>query len=194
MIPIDVRVVAATHRDLDELVRAGQFREDLYYRLNVVTLKVPPLRERPEDIPLIATHYLTVFTEQANRPIHGFTPEAMAILRAYAWPGNVRELVNVVERAVALAQGSVVEITDLPEKVAGKAIFARALVGQPADRPTLAEVSRRYILQVLGEVGGRKTEAARLLGVPRRTLYRMLARFEGGDKSRELGHNDSHDD
>ncbi len=188
MVPIDVRVVAATHRDLDALVRAGRFREDLYYRLNVVTLNFPPLRERLEDVPRIATHYLTVFSEQANRPIHGFTPEAMAALRAYAWPGNVRELVNVVERAVALAPGSVVEITDLPEKLATRALIARAIAGQPTDRPTLAEVTRRYVLQVLGEVGGNKTEAARLLGVPRRTLYRMLARLESGEASDNVGH------
>jgi len=188
MIPIDVRVVAATHRDLDGLVRAGQFRDDLYYRLNVVTLKVPPLRERLEDIPLIATHYLTVFGEEANRPIRGFTPEAVAILRAYPWPGNVRELVNVVERAVALAQGSVVEVTDLPEKLTGGAIAARASAGHPADRPTLAVVTRGYVLQVLSETGGNKAEAARLLGVPRRTLYRMLTRFAEGEGVEESGH------
>ena len=189
-IPIDVRVVAATHRDLDALLRAGQFREDFYYRLNVVTLKVPPLCERPEDIPLIATHYLTVFSEEANRPIHGFTPEAMAILRAYDWPGNIRELVNVVERAVALAQGSVVEVSDLPDKLARRDPAVRALGEHPADRPTLAQVTRRYLLQILSETGGNKAESARLLGVPRRTLYRMLAKLDDGERSGEVGHYD----
>ena len=187
-VPVDVRVVAATHRALEDLVRAGRFREDLYYRLNVVTLKVPPLRERPEDIPLIVTHYLTLFCEQANRPIHALSPEAMAALRAYPWPGNVRELVNVIERAVALAPGSVVEISDLPEKVAASQETALGSTFNASDRLTLAEVTRRYVLEVLAKAGGNKTEAARMLGVPRRTLYRMLDRMMDRDSRGEMGH------
>lgn len=190
-VPVDVRVVAATHRNLDSLVRSGKFREDLFYRLNVVTLKVPPLRDRPEDIPLIASHYLTIFSEQSARMIHGFTPEAMAALRAYSWPGNVRELVNVVERAVALAPGSVVERGDLPEKLALHAPSAREpCAGSGAERLTLAEVMRRYVLRVLEEAGGNKSEAARLLGVPRRTFYRMLARIEGAEGAADVSHYD----
>ncbi len=189
-LPVDVRVVAATHQNLEDLVLAGRFREDLYYRLNVVTLKVPPLRERLEDIPLVATHYLTIFSEKANRPIHAFTPEAMAAFRAYSWPGNVRELVNVVERAVALAPGSVVEITDLPEKVAMSAHAARGYAVSAAGRLTLAEVTRRYVFEVLDQAGGNKTEAARVLGIPRRTLYRMLARIEASGTADRASHYD----
>ena len=185
-VPVDVRVVAATHQSLEDLVRAGRFREDLYYRLNVVTLKVPPLRERPEDIPLIATHYLSLFCEQANRPIHALSPEAMAALRAYPWPGNVRELVNVIERAVALAPGSVVEIGDLPDKVAASQVVSQGSAFSASDRLTLAEVTRRYVLEVLAKTGGNKTEAARALGVPRRTLYRMLERMGTSDSVGEV--------
>ncbi|MBI4364679.1 MAG: sigma-54-dependent Fis family transcriptional regulator, partial [Candidatus Latescibacteria bacterium] len=179
-VPVDVRVVAATHHNLESLVGLGKFREDLFYRLNVVTLKVPPLRDRVEDIPLIASHYLTVFGEQAGRPIHGFTPAAMAALRTYPWPGNVRELVNVVERAVALAPGSVVELSDLPEKLATRVRIEGPPAGS-AGRQTLAELTRSYVMRVLEETKGNKTEAARVLGVPRRTFYRMLSRLSTGD-------------
>jgi two-component system, NtrC family, response regulator AtoC len=177
-IPIDVRMVTATHQDLDGLVRAGRFREDLYYRLNVVTLRVPRLRERPEDIPLLAEHFLRRFGALSNRPLLGFSTSAMGALQAYPWPGNVRELENVVDRAVALAPGSVVELTDLPDKLIVHAHTGREgrKPGLPK-RPTLDETIRVYVLQILEEVGGNKTEAARVLGVPRRTLYRMLGRY-----------------
>jgi two-component system, NtrC family, response regulator HydG len=180
-IPVDVRMVAATNQDLEDLVRAGRFREDLYYRLNVVTLKVPRLRERPEDIPLLAEHFLRRFTADSRRPLIGFSSSAMAALQAYPWPGNVRELENVVDRAVALAPGSVVELTDLPDKLIVHAHTggrgALGGEGAGAKRATLEETVRGYVLQTLDEVGGNKTEAARVLGVPRRTLYRMLERY-----------------
>jgi DNA-binding NtrC family response regulator len=181
-IPVDVRMVAATHQDLDELVRAGRFREDLYYRLNVVTLRVPRLAERPEDIPLLAEHFLRRFGALSNRPLIGFSASAMAALQAYAWPGNVRELENVVDRAVALAPGSIVELTDLPEKLivhAHTGVRGERRPGRGAEikRATLDETVQEYVLTILNEVGGNKTEAARVLGVPRRTLYRMLERY-----------------
>jgi DNA-binding NtrC family response regulator len=183
-VPVDVRVVTATHQDLEELLRGGRFREDLYYRLNVVTLRVPPLRERPEDIPLLAEHFLKRYSALSNRPLMGFSDRAKAALLAYAWPGNVRELENVVDRAVALAPGSIVEESDLPDK-----LIVHARTGPSADasedRPTLEERTRDYVLQVLEEAGGNKTEAARILGVPRRTLYRMLERF-GASASRDV--------
>jgi DNA-binding NtrC family response regulator len=186
-IPVDVRMVAATHQDLEELVRAGRFREDLYYRLNVVTLRLPRLRERPEDVPLLAEHFLRRFGALSNRPLTGFSSAAMAALQIYPWPGNVRELENVVDRAVALAPGSVVELTDLPEKLIVHAHTGgrgrRGPVEVDARRPTLEETVREYVLQVLEEVGGNKTEAARVLDVPRRTLYRMLERY-GAPKAR----------
>jgi len=185
-IPVDVRMVTATHQDLDALVRAGRFREDLYYRLNVVTLRVPRLAERPEDIPLLAEHFLRRFGALSNRPLLGFSASAMMALQAYAWPGNVRELENVVDRAVALAPGSIVELTDLPDKLIVHArTGSRDSQGRSVEikRATLDETIQEYVLQVLEEVGGNKTEAARVLGVPRRTLYRMLDRY-GAVRSR----------
>jgi len=182
-IAVDVRMVTATHQDLEDLVRSGRFREDLYYRLNVVSLRVPRLRERPEDIPLLAEHFLRRFGALSNRPLTGFSPSAMTALQAYPWPGNVRELENVVDRAVALAPGSIVELTDLPDKLivhahTGARERARGgVVVSDERRATLDETVRSYVFQTLEEVGGNKTEAARVLGVPRRTLYRMLERY-----------------
>ncbi|HEU5311641.1 MAG TPA: sigma-54 dependent transcriptional regulator [Candidatus Eisenbacteria bacterium] len=181
-IPVDVRVVAATHQDLEELVRAGRFRVDLYYRLHVVALHVPPLRERREDIPVLAEHFLREYSARSNRVVRGFSPRAMEALLAHPWPGNVRELENVVERAVALAPGSTVEESDLPDKLIPG---SRLPAAEPhaATRATLDEVARSYVLQVLDQVGGNKSEAARILGIPRRTLYRMLERYETGESS-----------
>jgi two-component system response regulator HydG len=176
-IPVDVRVVAATHQDLEALVRAGRFRVDLYYRLHVVAFHVPPLRERREDIPVLAEHFLREYARRSNRVLRGFSPRAMEALLAHPWPGNVRELENVVERAVALAPGSRVEESDLPDKLI---VRARTAAPEPRteSRATLDEVARGYVLQVLDQVGGNKSEAARILGIPRRTLYRMLERYE----------------
>ena len=197
-VPVDTRVVAATHRDLESLVHAGRFREDLYYRLNVVSLKVPPLRERPDDVPLLAAHFLRQYSAQSGRPVHGFSREAMAALVHYGWPGNVRELENVVDRAVALATGSVAEEADLPDKLLG-AVQGLDSPAPPAgepllglrDRPPLGEIVRRYVLGVLAEVGGNKSEAARVLGVPRRSLYRMIDRYEAARGDGVVSHNDS---
>ena len=186
-VPVDVRVVAATHRDLEGLVREGKFREDLYYRLHVVALRVPPLRERREDIPVLAEHFLREYAAQSDRPIQGFSTKAMEALRAYAWPGNVRELENAIERAVALAPGATVEMGDLPERVLLRESTA-AEAGTHRDRVSLDEVTRRYVMEVLAETGGNKTEAARILGVPRRTLYRMLERFEHDGPAPGAGH------
>jgi DNA-binding NtrC family response regulator len=184
-IPVDVRVVAATHQDLEALVRAGRFRMDLYYRLHVVALHVPPLRERREDIPILAEHFLREYAARSSRALRGFSPRAMEMLLAHPWPGNVRELENVVERAVALAPGSTVEESDLPEKMIG---HSRVTPAQSASstRATLDEVARNYVLQVLDQVGGNKSEAARVLGIPRRTLYRMLERYDSGNPVTEV--------
>jgi DNA-binding NtrC family response regulator len=182
-IPVDVRIVAATHRDLGSLVASGRFREDLYYRLRVVALRVPPLRERREDIPILAEHFLRRFASLSRRRLQSFSPAAMALLQGYRWPGNVRELENVVDRAVALAPGSVVEAADLPEEVLGPSgATGRGLVGDPL---SLDEVTRRHVLSVLKAAGGNKSKAAKLLGVPRRTLYRLLERYgpPGGERA-----------
>ena len=176
MMPIDVRTIAATDETLEALVRKGTILQDLHRQLAVVALRVPPLRERTEDIPLLAEHFLQRFGTLADRPILGFSDRAVAALVAYSWPGNVRELESVVERAVAIAPGSTVEERDLPDT-----ILVQAHTGGPegpaAPRPTLEDTIRTYVLQILAESGGNKTAAARALGVPRRTLYRMLERY-----------------
>jgi DNA-binding NtrC family response regulator len=172
--PVDVRVLAATNKDLAAAVRAGKFREDLYYRLDVVALRIPPLRERPEDVPLLAEH----FAAKHGRPEGAaITPAARDLLLGYSWPGNVRELENVIARALALNPAGVVTPDDLPPALRS----AAAPVPPPGakERPTLAEVERRYAAQVLAEAGGNKTRAAEILGIDRKTLYRLLG--EGGD-------------
>jgi DNA-binding NtrC family response regulator len=182
-VPVDVRVVAATHQDLEALARAGRFRTDLYYRLHVVALHVPPLRERREDIPVLAEHFLREYAAESDRPIQGFSPQAMQRLLAHSWPGNVRELENVVERAVALAPGLIVEESDLPEKLA--VTDRESSLASHADRLTLEETIRRHVVEVLEQVHGNKSEAARVLGIPRRTLYRMLERYGPAGESQE---------
>ncbi|HET6440690.1 MAG TPA: sigma-54 dependent transcriptional regulator [Anaeromyxobacter sp.] len=172
-VPVDVRVLAATNKDLGKLVQEGKFREDLYYRINVVTLRLPPLRERREDIPLLAEH----FAAKHGRPEGAaITAEARELLIAYDWPGNVRELENVVARALALNHSGLVVPEDLPERLRGLP------PGIPppgsSERPTLAEVERRYAMRILTETGGNKTRAAEILGIDRKTLYRIIGEKE----------------
>jgi two-component system response regulator HydG len=168
----DVRVVAATNTDVAALVREKKFREDLFYRLNVITLQIPPLRERREDIPLLAQHFLRRFAMKNGKTIAGFTEEALDLLENYPWPGNVRELENVVERAVVLARSPVISPADLPESLAGSDSAARHLVisiGTP-----LEEVEDRLIGETLRYTKGDKTLAAKLLGIATRTIYRRM--------------------
>jgi len=169
---VDVRLVAATHADLAALVREKRFREDLYYRLNVITIKLSPLRERREDIPLLAHHFLQKYAAKNAKDIGGVTEEALDILQTYAWPGNVRELENVIERAVVLTQSSQISPADLPETLVRTDQAARHLVisiGTP-----LEEVEDRLIEETLRYTKGDKTLAAKLLGIATRTIYRRL--------------------
>jgi len=179
VIPIDVRLIAATNRSLEQLVQTGAFREDLYYRLNVVSLTLPPLRERQEDIPILAQHFLNRFAEQNRKPIKGFTQQAMDRLLRYSWPGNIRELMNAVERAVVLAQSEIIDEADL-------AIFPLTPVadGSKDLRPSvlpeskrLVEMEKEAIVKTLAETGGNKSQAARLLGITRKTLQNKLKAF-----------------
>ena len=172
-IPVDVRIVAATNRDLHAVVGAGAFRDDLYYRLNVVTLTVPPLRVRASDIPLLAQHFLEKFASETGRPVKRLTREAQALLASHHWPGNVRELEHAIERAVALASSETLLASDLPAHVRQEPERAPQL---PAAGMTLADVKRWYVNKVLEEAGGNKLRAADLLGIDRRTLYRILER------------------
>jgi two-component system, NtrC family, response regulator AtoC len=172
-VKVDVRVVAATNKDLQARVAEGLFREDLLYRLDVVHLRLPPLRERREDITAMVEHFAALHARGGVRPV--VTPEAVARLTAYEWPGNVRQLENVVARALALNVTGVLGPQDFPEPI-GDA--PKKLTGLAEDMPSLAELSRRYAAQVLQHVGGNKSEAARLLGVDRKTLYKLLEAAE----------------
>jgi two-component system response regulator HydG len=168
----DVRLVAATNAELATLVQERRFREDLFYRLNVITVRLPPLRERREDIPLLAQHFLRRFAAKNAKSIAGFTDEAVDVLQTYPWPGNVRELENVIERAVVLTRSSMISPADLPEAVVGSDQAARHLViaiGTP-----LGEVEDRLIEETLRYTRGDKTLAAKLLGIATRTIYRRM--------------------
>ena len=179
-IPFDVRVVVATNRDLRKLVADGGFRDDLYYRLNVVTITMPPLRERASDIPLLAQHFLEVFARRSGRAIKRLAPESVALLTGYRWPGNVRELEHVIERATALSASETLLPDDFPPHLREERDRAPRL---PADGMTLEDVKRWYVNKVLEESGGNKLRAAELLGIDRRTLYRILERQATEDES-----------
>jgi two-component system response regulator HydG len=173
-IRVDVRLVCATNRDLEAEVRAGRFREDLYFRINVVTVRMPPLRDRAGDIPILVRHFINKIARREGRAEASVSPEALDILTRHAWPGNVRELENAIERAVAIAKGNVVLPSDLPAEVYGGSPSAPASIID--DRPTLGELEKRYIALVLAECGGNKKRAAEKLGIDRRTLYRAIER------------------
>jgi len=195
-IRVDVRIVTASNQDLATLVREKRFREDLYYRLNVITVTAPPLRERREDVAVLAQHFLRVYAAKNNRHLEGFSDEALHCLEAYAWPGNVRELENVVERAVVLARGSTVEVTDLPDNVAERAVmlerqeagegsagaaaesFFKVKVGTP-----LAEVEQRILEETLRLTKGNKTLTAKILGIDPKTVFRKLKAGEAEEPS-----------
>ena len=172
----DVRVIAATNRDLEADVAAGRFRKDLFYRLNVIHLTIPPLRERVEDIPLLALHFLDKFCLENNRPPMGFSPEVLGALKSYAWPGNVRELQNAVERSVALCTGNMVELEDLPDDIRQHSPEDDIIV-LPVGA-SMEEIEKLAIIQTLRKTGGDKELAARLLGIGLATLYRRLKEME----------------
>ncbi|MEX2181290.1 MAG: sigma-54 dependent transcriptional regulator [Gemmatimonadaceae bacterium] len=175
-IPIDTRILAATNRDLEEEIKRGTFRRDLYYRLNVIALHLPPLRDRREDIPLLAEAFLQRGAEQRGEPVKRLSEETAAAMLAYAWPGNVRELENALERAVILTAGTTVELPALPERVTERR--SEPLVAErTAANPTLETIERAYILWVLNSEQGNKTRAAEVLGIDPSTLHRKLARY-----------------
>ncbi|TMB33595.1 MAG: sigma-54-dependent Fis family transcriptional regulator [Deltaproteobacteria bacterium] len=183
-VKVDSRVVAATNRDLSAAVQAGKFREDLYYRLNVIQVVLPPLRERVEDIPLLADHFVARYAAKNNKQFSGITPGAMEALEAYAWPGNVRELENAIERAVVLSPGSEIDIDALPQPLLHAARGPRgpippALEGRTLSIPlgtTMEEIELRVIRETLRHTKGDKNLAAQLLGIAARTIYRKLDR------------------
>ncbi len=173
---VDVRIVAATHKDLKAAIKNGTFREDLYYRLSVIPITIPPLRHRREDIPLLAEHFLKKYAAANKSQVHKFSQEAMARLISMPWEGNVRELENVIERAVVLARGTEIDTKDLPSAGEGnvESFFESNNMGS---LPTLEEIEKRYFKFILDKTGGRKEKAAQILGVNRRTLYRKEREF-----------------
>jgi DNA-binding NtrC family response regulator len=179
---VDVRLVAATHRNLEEMVRAGQFREDLYYRLNVISIALPPLRERRGDIEILIDHFLGKYEHETGQRAPTFSSDALQQLQSYSWPGNVRELENVVERALLLSSHGVITPESLPPRLHGKVVIT------PSGFVSLDEMIDRYVQQVLEHTQGNRTRAAQILGISRRTLHRMAERerqaeAESRDKS-----------
>jgi transcriptional regulator with PAS, ATPase and Fis domain len=173
-IKVDVRVIAATNQQLEPLVRDERFREDLFDRLNVVSIALPSLRERKEDIPLLATHFLQKFTEENHKNISHISPEALQILTHYSWPGNVRELEHTIERAVILSVHPIILPEDLPGKIFEEARETAFLL--PGEPLPLKEVEKQYVLKVLEGVKGNKKRASEILGIDRTTLYRILGK------------------
>jgi len=171
-IKVDVRVIAATNQSLEPLVKSGKFREDLFDRLNVVTITLPPLRERKEDIPLLANHFLQKFSEENHKNISHISPEVLGILTQYSWPGNVRELEHTIERAVILSIHPIILPEDLPTKMLEEIEGPEILI--PEKLLSLRELEKRYVLKVLEETGGNKKKASEILGIDRTTLYRIL--------------------
>ena len=173
--PVDVRVIAATNRDLERAMTEGSFRQDLFYRLNVVRVTLPPLRERREDIPSLINHFLRRFNKRFHRDVRGVAPEALAALTAYTFPGNVRELENLIERAFAMGAREQIALTDLPSL--SKTPMTSTPVTSPESVPALADVERELILKALAVFKDDKEAAARALGISRRTIYRRLKEY-----------------
>jgi DNA-binding NtrC family response regulator len=186
-VQVDVRMVAATHQNLEQLIRHGRFRDDLFYRLNVITLAMPPLRDRPEDVPELALHFLRQYAKKCGKSVEHIDDEALLALRAYRWPGNVRELENAIERAVVIVDGPVLTVAELPDEVRREADVAE-LDGKPfaptdgapihwglrTERDSRNVRERDALLRALASTDGNKAEAARLLGLARSTLVSRL--------------------
>jgi DNA-binding NtrC family response regulator len=169
---VDVRILASTNKDLTTLVKKGLFREDLFFRINVITIDLPPLRDRGEDLLLLIQHFTKQFTKELGKPIPQFSDQALQVLKNYHWPGNVRELENVIQRLVLMTDGGLIEIPDLPSLMRFSALRETGF-----HRP-LAEVEAEYIRNVLASVGGNKTKAAEILGIDRKTLRERLNKIK----------------
>jgi transcriptional regulator with PAS, ATPase and Fis domain len=174
---VDVRILASTNKDLATLVEKGLFREDLFYRINVINIDLPPLRERDNDVILLAQHFMKKYSEELGKPVHRFSDRALQILRKYHWPGNVRELENVIQRLVVMTDEDPIDAPDLPE------LMRFSALGHGNLNRTLAEVEAEYIQNVFASVKGNKTRAAEILGIDRKTLREKLSRT-GKSRSR----------
>jgi DNA-binding NtrC family response regulator len=175
---VDTRVLSASNQHLEELVRTGKFRQDLFYRLNVIRIELPPLRERREDIPLLVNHFIVKFSNDAKRRVEGIQPDALAALKSHDWPGNIRELEHTIERAILLGKRAEIGLEDLPAHLIARGESAFMLGQGLAKQLTLRDLERDYIGKILESTQGNKTEAARILGVDRTTLYRKLEEYK----------------
>jgi transcriptional regulator with PAS, ATPase and Fis domain len=173
-IPISVRIIAATNQDLLEQVKNGEFREDLYYRLNVIHLPVPPLRERREDIPVLFSHYLKKFTEDYHMEEKKMDQKVMELIRSYAWPGNIRQLVNLAEQLITLVEGELISVEHLPPLIRDQPVQAKTGHTLRSDR---SEYEKEMIERTLLEMRGNKTKAANRLGIHRTTLYKKMKQY-----------------
>jgi DNA-binding NtrC family response regulator len=192
-VKVDVRVIAATHQDLEGLIRQGKFREDLFFRLNVLPITVPPLRQRPEDVAELTAHFLKVYGQRCGKEVTALDDDALALLKAHPWPGNVRELEHAIERAVLLAEGPVATVKDLPPEIQALAFAPpdgpdEEAGGLPVTLPELAAAlqaeraerqkrEREHLVRALAAAGGNKAEAARALGLARSTLVSKLKKY-----------------
>ncbi len=175
-VEVDVRLIAATNADLEADVKAGKFREDLFYRLNVIPIYIPPLRERADDIPILANHFINLYTQRSGAGPKFLTPEALEALRKYYWPGNVRELENCIERAVLLARDDNIELDDFPKKITEHR-EPPLVTEDKQETPTLESIEKAYIYYIMNQTKGKKAQAAKLLGINNSTLYRKLQRY-----------------
>jgi DNA-binding NtrC family response regulator len=185
-IGVDIRLIAATNRDLKAMVDAGEFREDLFFRLDVVNITLPPLSSRVEDIPLLCSRFIEEFAEKNNKPVDGITPDAVNILMAYSWPGNVRELRNTIEKMVVLARGNRLTARDIPANIRGEVRqdYGGGTQGVAvAPESSLAEAEKAMIYAAIKKHKGNRTKAAETLGISRRTLHRKLRQYEEEEKA-----------
>jgi two-component system response regulator HydG len=175
-IHVDIRLIAATNKELEAEVKEGRFREDLFYRLNVVPIHLPPLRERKEDIPLLAEHFFQIYQEKNKKSVKGFLPKTIDTLMRYDWPGNIRELENVIERAILLCRSEYISPKDLPPPLQGEEVGEQPIISIPPGM-TLEQVEREAIIQTLEETGGNRTQTAQILGISRKTLQNKLKEY-----------------
>jgi transcriptional regulator with PAS, ATPase and Fis domain len=182
-VEVDVRLIAATNADLEEDVKLNRFRADLFYRLNVIPIVIPPLRDRKDDIKILTDHFVKKFCAKVNMPPKTISDEAMQILLRYSWPGNVRELENTIERAVLLNRTGSLGASDFPEKVA-KAEPQAVVSDQDPKNPTLESIEKAYIHYVMSQTGGKKSKAAKILGIDASTLYRKLDKYNLKDEQK----------
>ncbi|QDT26848.1 sigma-54-dependent transcriptional regulator [Gimesia panareensis] len=179
---VDIRLILATNQDLEEMVAKGEFRQDLYYRINVITLTQPALRERMSDIPLLVEHYLKVYNEQVGKAINGFDPAAMQAMLKYSWPGNVRELINVIERSVVLSKGDYIRVHDLPEQIRQEQSYSLSTEnpsgGRSSLKNALANPERQIIIEALEANGWNRQNTSKALGINRTTLYKKMKKYD----------------